>query len=160
MKEIKKIMVPVDFSTHTEKLVEYALTLAEAFSADVELVHVVESFIGYDMLLVHPSFEQITLDLQEKAKEKMNKLVSEQVVFNGKVTGKVVVGDVVDEILEYADTCDADLMVVGTHGTKGLEKVLMGSVAARISKKAPCPVLIVNPIQYLLKKWHKIEDNV
>ena len=62
--------------------------------------------------------------------------------------------------MEYAETCGADLMIAGTHGTKGLEKVLMGSVATRVSKKSPCPILIVNPIQYLLKKWHKMEPNV
>ena len=160
MKEINKVLVPVDFTTHTEKLVEYALTLAASFEADVELVHVVESFIGYDMLLVHPSFEQMRIDLKEKADEKMKNLVVEQVDFSGKVTGKVLVGDVVEQILEYADTSEADLMIVGTHGTKGLEKVLMGSVATRVSKKSPCPILIVNPIQYLLKKWHKMEPNV
>lgn len=159
-KAITKIVIPVDFTAHTKKLVEYALTVAKALEAEVTFAHVVESFSGYDMLLVHPSFKQMSEDLRAKAEERMAALIEDNKAKVAKVSGDIIVGDVVEELLEYAKDKDFDLMIVGTHGTKGLEKVLMGSVAERLSKKSPCPILIVNPIQYLLHKWHKIEGNI
>ena len=54
-------------------------------------------------------------------------------------------GDTVYEIVAYAKNQKADLIVIGTHGTRGLEKILLGSVAERVLKRAHCPTLIINP---------------
>ena len=58
-----------------------------------------------------------------------------------------VVGDPVDEIVQIAGAKKSDLIIIGTHGTKGLEKILLGSVAERVLKRADCPVLIMNPFK-------------
>ena len=58
---------------------------------------------------------------------------------------KVAVGYVVDSIVEYAKGENADLIIIGTHGKRGLEKVLLGSVAERVIKRAHCPILVMNP---------------
>ena len=150
MKEMKKkIMVPVDFTSHTEKLVKYALQVGQAMAADIIFVHIVESFSGYEMLLVHPSFEKMSADLKARADELMANLVEDHRTGYESISGEVMIGDVVDKLVEYAEKEDVDMIIAGTHGTKGLEKVLMGSVAAKLTQKAPCPILIVNPVTHL-----------
>jgi hypothetical protein len=64
-------------------------------------------------------------------------------------TGEVITGDPVDEILECGRDKDADLIIISTHGLKGLEKILLGSVAGRVVKRAHCPVLTMNPFKDL-----------
>ena len=58
---------------------------------------------------------------------------------------KVVCGDISDEIFDYTDTAGIDLLVMGTHGRKGLDRIVFGSVAERVIKTASVPVLVVNP---------------
>lgn len=150
-----KILVAVDFTSHTNKLVDYSMYMAQALGAGVRFVHVVESFSGYNMMLVHPSFEQISNDLKHKADGLMANLIEDHKDKVEDITGEVVIGDPADKILEYADGEDFDLLIVGTHGAKGLERVLMGSVANKVAQNAPCPILIVNPARYLETKWKK-----
>jgi nucleotide-binding universal stress UspA family protein len=64
-----------------------------------------------------------------------------------KCDGEVVYGEPVEQIVEYAERKNADLLIVSTHGAKGLEKILLGSVAEHVLKKAHCPVLIMNPFR-------------
>ncbi|VAW40229.1 hypothetical protein MNBD_DELTA03-414, partial [hydrothermal vent metagenome] len=75
MDKISKIVVPVDFTSTTDKVVRYAVSIADKMGAKVLFLHVVNDFHGYDMLLVHPSFSVITSDLKEKAEEKIASLV-------------------------------------------------------------------------------------
>ena len=150
MKE--KIMVPVDFTKHTNILVDYAVHMAQALAAEVKFVHVVESFSGYDMLLVHPSFDLISADLKVKAQQLMESLIENNKIRLKDISGDVLVGDTVDTLLDYTEKGDFDLIIVGTHGTRGFEKVLMGSVASKLSQKSPCPILIVNPVRHLRDK--------
>jgi nucleotide-binding universal stress UspA family protein len=58
---------------------------------------------------------------------------------------KVFMGDVAEQITEYAGELAADMIVMGTHGYKGLEKIMFGSVADKVVRSAPCPVLTINP---------------
>ena len=58
---------------------------------------------------------------------------------------KVLSGDVAEEIINYTESQGIDMIIMGTHGYKGLEKVLFGSVAEKVVKTAPCPVLTINP---------------
>jgi nucleotide-binding universal stress UspA family protein len=60
-------------------------------------------------------------------------------------TGDVIVGDPVEKIVEFAREKDADMLIISTHGAKGLEKILLGSVAERVLKRVHCPVLFMNP---------------
>jgi len=64
---------------------------------------------------------------------------------NTSCTGKVVNGEVVDEIVAYTEEKNAGMIIIGTHGAKGLKKILLGNVAERVVHRAPCPVLLFNP---------------
>lgn len=147
MVEIKKIVVPVDYSSNTDKVIEYGVEIADKFGAKVLFFHVINDFQGYDMMLVHPSFLGMSKDLEQKAEERMAALVKEHAQREQGASGHVVIGDAADEIVHYASVEKADMIIIGTHGVKGLEKILLGSTADRVVKKAPCPVLVFNPLQ-------------
>ncbi len=145
MTEISRVVVPIDFSSNTDKVVEYGLSIADKLGAQVLFFHVINNFQGYDMMLMHPSFLGMTKDLELKAEEHMAALVKEYAQREGGATGNVIVGDAADEIISYAKLEKADMIIIGTHGVKGIEKILIGSTADRVIKKAPCPVLVFNP---------------
>lgn len=145
MAEINRVVVPVDFSNNTDKVIKYGLSIADKLGAQVLFFHVIHDFQGYDMMLVHPSFLGMTKDLEQKAEDRMAALVKEYGQREKGVTGNVVIGDAADEIISYAKLEQADMIIIGTHGVKGLEKILIGSTADRVVKRAPCPVLVFNP---------------
>ncbi|MFP7753065.1 universal stress protein [Thermodesulfobacteriota bacterium B35] len=147
MVEIKKVVVPVDFSSTMGKIVDYATSVADKLGAHVIFFHVVNDFQGYDMLLVHPSFAEMSKELKEKSEQRMAGLVEDYKHLKAGVSGKVTVGDAAEEIVNFAEKEKADMIIIGTHGVKGLEKILMGSTAEKVVKKAPCPVLTFNPFK-------------
>ena len=146
MNEIKKILVPVDFSENSQKILRTAVDFSARFKAEVVIVFVVQSFDDYSGFFVpHMPIVQLEEEMVKSAKEKMKSFVAE--TLNGSVsyTTAILSGDVVEEINSFAAKENADLIVMGTHGYKGLDKILFGSVAEKIVKTAPCPVLTINP---------------
>ena len=145
MKEIDNIVVPVDFEKNTEKLVEFAVYMAAKCLAKIHFIHVSPSNAGYDMMFGITSFKDIEKELQAASEKKMENLVEDYADRGAGCLGKVVRGDIVDEIVAYTEAEGADLLIIATHGARGLEKILLGSVAERVIKRAPCPVLSFNP---------------
>ena len=145
MQEIHQIIVPVDFSKTTSKLVDYATYMAEKLSATIHFVNVAEINQGHDMLLGSSVFGDIKEKIIAAAEERMANLLEDNGERCKGCTGKVVNGDTVDAIIDHARNEKADLIIISTHGTKGLEKILLGSVAERVIRKSPCPTLIYNP---------------
>lgn len=143
MAEITRVVVPVDFSHNTDKIVTYGVSIADKLGAKVLFFHVTNDFTGYE--LPHPAVFGMIKDLKKESEKKMANLVKEHEQRENSVSGNVIVGDAADEIINYAKLQQADMIIIGTHGTKGLERVLMGSTADRVVKKAPCPVLVFNP---------------
>lgn len=144
MDTIKTILVPVDFDQHTDRLVEYALFVAEKFSASLQFVHVSEGFYGY-ALYEHPSFTEIEEGLRAHAQSEMTRLLERLASEAVACSGSVINGDIVDEILTLEKSKGVDMILIATHGKKGLERILLGSVAERVMKGATCPVLMFNP---------------
>ncbi len=145
MQEIHQIIVPVDFSQITAQLVDYSIYMAENLSATIHFVHVAEINQGYDMLLGDSVFGDIKEKIIAAAEERMANLLEDNGERCKGCTGKVVIGDTVDAIIDHAKNKKADLIIISTHGTKGVEKILLGSVTERVIKKAPCPTLSFNP---------------
>jgi nucleotide-binding universal stress UspA family protein len=145
MVEVKKILFPVDFYESALKVLPVVKLMAEKLGAKIELIHVVKGssdFVGYEMGTAwYSSFEG---ELLEGAQKTMDRFVEEK--FAGMDVGTTVaVGDVAEEIIKHAEKSGTDMIIIGTHGKKGLEKILFGSVAAGVVKGAHCPVLTVNP---------------
>lgn len=115
------------------------------------LLFIVQKFEDYSGFFVPqmniPDFEQ---DLLSQAKEKMDTFKTELETFAqeqgvSKVIGTVVVGDVAEAIVGFSSEQEHALIAMGTHGYKGLEKIMFGSVADKVVKSASCPVLTINP---------------
>jgi len=145
MKEIKKILVPIDFSDNSKKILKSASYMADAFSADLFLIFVVQSFEDYSGFFVpHLPLDQLAGEMFTGAEKKMANFVEDH-FGDTPVKAHVIAGDVGEEILAYAETEKMDLIIMGTHGYKGLERILFGSIAEHVVKNSPCPTLTINP---------------
>ena len=146
MFEIKKVLFPVDFTEGSKKILPFVKFFIEKCGAELHLIHVVrgpEDFTGFEMGAAwFSSFEQ---ELIKGAQKAMDRFVAEELGDDANVRTQVLMGDAVDEIINYANRNDIDIIVMGTHGRKGLEKIMFGSVAEGVVKAASCPVITVNP---------------
>ena len=144
MKAINHVVVPVDLEEHTEKLLEYASYIASKLSAKLSVIHVVEPFpTTGDMELGLATIQEYTENRIKHAGEFLEKLVAPY----PESTTKILNGIIVDEIVKFAKDKESDIIIIGTHGTKGIEKLLLGSVAERVVKSAHCPTLVMNPFK-------------
>ncbi len=150
MAEIKTILFPTDFTEASVKVLPYATYLAHKLGAKLMVLFVVEELSKYANFYVpHSALDNLEAELMESARKKMESFV-EDYFEDFPVETMIRRGDVPEEIIKVAEEKGIDLIVMGTHGRKGLEKVLLGSVAERVVKGAPCPVMTVNP--YRVKK--------
>lgn len=145
MLDIKKIVVPVDLNKNTQKLVDYALTIAKPFDAEVALFHAVEFMTMGEMALGNPNYDDMNTTHKNNAQKTLSEIVTKASTKCRKCTSEVVIGDIVDEILAYTKREDGNMIIIGTHGKRGFERILLGSVAERVLKNAHCPVLVMNP---------------
>jgi nucleotide-binding universal stress UspA family protein len=142
---LKRILVPVDFSTHSLGALEYAKKLAEKFNSELILVHVVEPMVFMtDFSLGQISIPAIERELIKKAESEIKKIRDK---INDKFRVKTIVklGKPFIEIVQVARDENIDLIVMGTHGHTGVEQILFGSTAEKVVRKSPCPVLTVRP---------------
>lgn len=146
MKKTTTIVVPIDFLDTSTRLVDYAVYMAGKLSAVIHFVHAVY-FYSNKIMLGIPYVQECEEKLIIDAKERMANLIAGKSERCPGCTGEVVTGDPVDKITEIAMTKQADLIIISTHGAKGLEKILLGSVTERVLKRAHCPVLVMNPFK-------------
>lgn len=145
MKEITKIVVPVDLEQHTQKLADFAIYLGKKMGAHLSFIHVTEFYASGDMMLGSPSLESINEERVVRAKEVMATLIKDNRGKYENINGIVYKGEIVETIVKFAQEEQAGMIIIGTHGAKGLEKILLGSVAERVLKRAHCPTLTMNP---------------
>lgn len=146
LEEVKKILVPVDFSDNAQKIFGAAANVARKFGAELICIFVVQSFVDYDGFFIeHMPYLQFQEDIQGSAEKKMVQFMKDNLPKDLAGSSAILVGDVGEEIVALAANDKIDLIVIGTHGYKGLDRVLFGSVAAQVVKTAPCPVLTINP---------------
>lgn len=145
MIKLDRILVPTDFSDYSTNALKYGCELANRFGSELHLVHSVEEYNAFTPesgMLLAPDY---LAQLEEAAVLELRKL-PESGSFSGdesRIVRAVRKGAPFLEIIRYARENEIDLIVVGTHGRSGLSHALMGSVAERVVRKAPCPVLTV-----------------
>jgi len=136
--QIKTILHPTDFSQRSEYAFKLACSLARDHCAKLVVLHVVPApAVAYGEVLTGVAMQSY----QEQAKEAMQKLVPADSTL--KVEHRMIDGDAAQGVLDCAKEVKADLIVMGTHGRTGLGRLLMGSVAEQVVRKAACPVLTV-----------------
>jgi nucleotide-binding universal stress UspA family protein len=144
--ELKRILLPTDFSTLSATATEYACALATRFDAELHLLHTLEVHLAstplFAMGLALPQYLQESRAAAEKA---LAGVLDPQWAAGRKVVRAVVEGSPKVEIVRYARTQAIDLIVLATHGRSGLAQLLIGSVAESVVRTAPCPVLTVRP---------------
>ena len=141
---IERILIPVDFSRCSDRAVTYAVRLAARLDASIELMHVVEDPIlsgAWSPDIQVPSVLEMLETLSREAEVKLAAMQTATRA-QGITTSSVVrPGRPSQAIVEHAEAGRFDLIVMGTHGRTGLSHALLGSVAERVLRHAPCAVL-------------------
>jgi nucleotide-binding universal stress UspA family protein len=139
MSRIKTILVPVDFTDYSNRAADYAAMLAKQFRATIVLLHVIEPFTYSmtDTVVVTDHYTALKV-IAQRLIDALRRKVGRQ-----GVKALVLRGTPYVTIVEHARKNRANLIVMGTHGRTGLEHLVLGSVAERVVRLAPCPVLTV-----------------
>ncbi|MXV63924.1 universal stress protein [Natronorubrum sp. JWXQ-INN-674] len=141
------ILVPTDGSPGAEPAIENALDLARRYDASVHALSVIDvaELMELDYLGDRTDFERTIEPLEDAAKDAVQTVVAQARERDADLEVVTVVrqGIPFEVILEYADRIDADLIVMGTHGRRGLSRFLLGSTTERIVRASPVPVLTV-----------------
>jgi nucleotide-binding universal stress UspA family protein len=144
MINLKRILVPTDFSESARHALTYAVSFAREYKAEIVLLHVVENLtVGYASDLFPVPMAEVFEEISGYAKIELGKLAAEVRSKGAEVREQVIQGKPSAEILRIAREEAADMIVLGTHGKGLLDQALFGSTAERVLRKAPCPVLTV-----------------
>ncbi len=146
MKNLKQILFAIDFSECSTKAFSYGRDVAERYGAHLHLLFVARDLAYLSATDVEPVLLlKATNEIADQGRKKMASFCQENLKGFSAYTTKVVVGDAAQQILQYAKDNSVDLIVMGTHGRKGLDRILMGSVAQEVVRNAGVPVLTVKP---------------
>ncbi len=146
MKQVKKILFPIDFAENYDSLLPWVSTFVEKFDATLYVVFVAQDLSSYSTFYVpHGNIQSFQEEALASAKKRMDTAVKEQFKNFSKVETVVLMGSPADKILELAKKENIDLIIMGAHGRKGLERALFGSVADKVVSGALCPVVTIHP---------------
>lgn len=141
---LKNVLVATDFSEPSVVAMAYGRDLARSYGAALHVLHVVEDVMtryGPDLGIISP---QVQADLEATARRDLDAAISDDDRRTLKVVSAVEThSNISYGIVDYAKRAEVDLIVVGTHGRGAMKHLLMGSVAERVVRTAPCPVLAV-----------------
>lgn len=139
---IKKILVPIDFSDYSKSAFKYAQEFSRYFDAEIILIYVVEPMVyPPDFSMGQIAIPTIDIELDKRAKEELEKLARNEIQPDTKFQIVIKTGKPFVEIIQTASELDVDLIIIATHGHSGVEHILFGSTAEKVVRKAPCPVL-------------------
>lgn len=146
MKKIDKILFPIDFSEEFETLLPWVSTFVNSFDATLYVLFVAQDLRDFSSFYVpHGNLQQFQEEALKAAQQKMSRTAKETFKAFKKVEARVAQGSPADKIIETAKSEGVDLIIMGTHGRKGLERAIFGSVCDKVVRFAPCPVLTINP---------------
>jgi universal stress protein A len=143
--DIRHILAPTDFSDYSKKALSDAFELAQIFGAKLSLLHVLEPSPYLGEFILPTMGEDLLSDLERQARAALARVLPEAQNVQIEVTRSVVMGSPSLKIVETAEAEHVDLIVMATHGRTGLSHLLIGSVAERVVRTAPCPVLTIRP---------------
>ena len=144
----RSFLVPIDFSEHSKKTIEYATQLASLTGASMRILHVFQipdypAAFYHGLYLEHETVK-IHMEAAKREAEAQLSLVAEEVRGHGLEAEPIFrLGNPYEEIVNAAKEAGVDLIVIGSHGYAGLGRLLLGSTADRVLQYAPCPVLVV-----------------
>ncbi|MFB6249618.1 MAG: universal stress protein [Salinibacter sp.] len=140
---VRRILVPIDFSEASEGALAHAKEIALTYGAELNLLHVVEQPFYPSAYGVDPiSFP--TQEVVDRVEKQLGEMARTSVGYEHVVV-EATVGDPASTILDHVDENEVDFVVIATHGRTGLDRMLLGSVAERVLRRAPTPVFVVKP---------------
>lgn len=146
MSLIKKILLPLDLVESNQTLVPWVQAMAGKFEAELHLVYVIQDLGRYAQFYVpHANLDQLTEDMAEGAKKKLNDFMEQSLGGLPSVTTHVLIGNVAQEVVAQAKQLGVDLIIMGAHGRKGMEHAVFGSITERVIRDSKIPVLAVHP---------------
>jgi nucleotide-binding universal stress UspA family protein len=140
VKDLNKILVPVDFSEHSQSALVVAKEVAKIYNAELQLLHVIEETI---LPAFYGNVFESVFDLKRKTLDALKGMLKKSVGPDVKVTFHAGEGHVARQIVKFAETSASDLVIITTHGLSGIEHFLLGSVAEKVVRKTACPVLAI-----------------
>jgi nucleotide-binding universal stress UspA family protein len=141
----KKIVCPVDFSEFTDEILNCAVDIAKKYNAELHLIHIIPNlnyFTPYESFLTPENLIAIERNIEKEVDKDFDKITK---TVDMSVKKVVKTGVTFVEIIDYIKTEGIDLVVMGTHGRSAIEHILIGSVAEKVVRKSPCPVLTIRP---------------
>ena len=145
MINIKKILVPVDFSASSDLALKYAASFAMEFGTQIHLVHVIQEEVLHPGNLEDPL--HTAARWEKDASFRLNAFIPAQYQTLA-ITKSVRGGIVFEGIIQEACEQEADLIIIGAHGESGIVNAWLGGTAYEVARKAPCPVLTVKPTEH------------
>jgi nucleotide-binding universal stress UspA family protein len=155
---LKRILVPTDFSDFSKQAARYGCELAARFESNIDLLHVIELPVMAMPSPGAPLPDELIAGAETHAKEEIERWLTPEMRAGLDISHHVCRGAPFLEIVRFALENNSDLIVIGTHGRTGLVHALIGSVAEKVVRKAPCPVLSVRPEGHqFVMPWHLVE---
>jgi nucleotide-binding universal stress UspA family protein len=147
--EIKSILFPTDFSEGSSQALKYAVDMAKKYGAKLYIVHVIYDIAKASGWYVpHVSVDQMYKDIEISAKKELERFGVEELSGIKDIERTVITGVPHEEIVNFANKNKVDIVIIATHGRKGIDRLLFGSTAAQVVRFAPCPVLTVRLPNY------------
>ena len=151
MAQFSKILFPVDLSVVSPAIVPWVRMMAEKFGAELHLLFVARRMEHVSTVYVaQATIESFMAEFVKGSEARIEEFANTHFKNLPSCRTKVILGDAAEEIVNYVESEKIDLVVMGTHGRKGLDRILFGSVAERVIKHSAAPVLSINP--YRLSK--------
>jgi nucleotide-binding universal stress UspA family protein len=146
MKQVQKILFPIDFAANFETLVPWVKTMADKFGATVHVLFVAQDLAHFATFYVpHGNIEEFQQQAIGSAKKRMAAAVEEFFKKFPKLETRVELGSPAEKILAFVQKEQVDMIIMGAHGRTGLDRMIFGSVANKVVKSASCPVLTIHP---------------
>ena len=147
--EIKSILFPTDFSEGSAEALKYAVEFANRYGAKLYVLHVIYDVAKASGWYVpHVSMDAIYKDIQEGARKELDNFAVNELGGLKNIERIVQTGVPYQEIMNCAVKNKVDIIIIGTHGRTGIDRILFGSTAAQVVRNAPCPVLTVRIPKY------------
>jgi len=147
--EIKSILFPTDFSEGSSQALKYAVDMAKKYGAKLYIVHVIYDIAKASGWYVpHVSVDQMYKDIEISAKKELERFGVDELSGIKDIERTVITGVPHEEIVNFANKNKVDIVIIATHGRKGIDRLLFGSTAAQVVRFAPCPVLTVRLPNY------------
>lgn len=145
MRAIKKILCALDLSEHSKTVANYTGMIAKMANASIHVVYVAPTMTQYTGFHVAPNtIDTFVGEIVTGAETAMEKFIADNFV-DFEVTSEIAVGIANEEILEATKKVDADIIIMGTHGRKGIDRILFGSVAEKVLIESSVPVITIRP---------------